>query len=256
MFRRIIDRQRPLFIAGALFFALFIVLGVVSLFDQTQITGVNRWIKPMKFAISPAIYIWTLGVYLYFIDGRERAKKIIGYGAVFLMAGETALIVLQAWRGVHSHFNVSNGFDGMVFSLMGVMILINTFLIVYLLVLSFRAEIDLPRSIVWGMRFGIILFLLSGAVGGVMSVILSHSVGVADGGPGLPLLNWSTRGGDLRAAHFIGMHAFQAVPLFACTMEKYKIKSSVFWTFVFAAGYTAFFTFVFVQAMLGRPLFG
>ena len=254
MIKELFERQRHLMIAGAVSLACLVILAILSLFDSTEILGINRWIKPMKFFVSIAIFLWTVAVYLNFLNGYQKAARVISWGMILIFLVEMIVIVTQSVRGTTSHFNHATPLDEMLFSIMGLSIVFNTVLAAYLLYLYFKAEIDLPKAIVWGMRLGLILFLASSFEGGYMSAQIGHAVGVADGGAGLPVVNWSTKGGDLRAAHFIGMHAFQAVPFFAYTLEKYNVKSATAGTFVFAAVYFAVFTAVFVQALLGKPL--
>jgi hypothetical protein len=253
MIKELFKNQRPLMVAGVISFLGFAVLAVISFFDSTEILGINRWIKPMKFFVSIAIFVWTTAIYLYFLKGFEKSARFISWGMILIFFTEMFVIIFQAARGTTSHFNIKTPFDGILFAIMGFAIALNTLLAFYLLYLYFKAEIELPESVLWGMRLGLILFLASSFEGAYMSQHLSHSVGVADGGKGLPFVNWSTEGGDLRAAHFIGMHAIQAVPFFAYTLEKYNVKSATVLTFLFALVYFAVFTLVFVQALLGKP---
>ena len=255
MIKELFANQRALTAAGAISLLFCAGLAIVSLFDSTEILGVNRWIKPLKFFVSIAIFVWTLAIYLNFLKDYAKSARFISWATIFIFFVEMFIIVLQAWRGTTSHFNTKNALDARLFAVMGIAIAFNTLLVGYLLVLYFAAEIELPRSIVWGMRLGLILFLAACFEGSYMSSQTGHSVGVADGGAGLPGVGWSTKGGDLRVAHFFGMHAFQVMPFFAFTLEKYNVKSSTVWTFIFAAVYFVIFTFLFVEALNGQPFF-
>jgi len=254
----VLQKQPALVTTGLGFILLFFVLAVISIFDATQILGINRWIKPMKFASSIAIFLLTVAVFLSFVRGYESSKLIVAWTMILTMIGEMIVIVLQAARGTTSHFNTATGLDGALFGLMGTLIALNTLAAIYLLFLYFVAEINLPAPIVWGVRLGMILFLMASVEGGVMLSQSSHSVGAADGGAGLPFVNWSSEAGDLRVAHFIGLHAMQILPVaalaFVWLQDYFRQLNPTILTFVLALVYFAAFNFLFLQAMRGQPL--
>lgn len=249
--------QKLLVLTAITFTVLTAVLTILLAADSTQILGINRWIKPVKFSSSIAIYLFTLAIFLFFLPNFSKSKNVITYGSIFFMIGEIVLITMQSARGTTSHFNIATPFNRIVFAAMGIMIVANTFLIIWLTVLYFRADLKLPNAVVWGMRLGLIVFVLGSAQGGYITSQNAHSVGGLDGGAGLPFVNWSTIVGDLRVAHFLGLHAFQAIPLFSLALvylkKQFSFIKPTLLTVIFAALYFSAFTFVFAQALLGKP---
>ena len=85
----------------------------------------------------------------------------------------------------------------------------------------------------------------------------AHNVGVIDGGEGLPLLNWSTIAGDLRVAHFFGLHGIQIIPLFSfLLLRKWNtnMKNQIIVVTIFGLLYAGWIAFTFYQAKQGMPL--
>jgi hypothetical protein len=255
----LVGRNRPLAYGGLAFLAMAVVAAVLIPFDNRTVTGVNPWIKPLKFDLSVAVYLWTLGWLLYALADRFPASvKWISWGVLVCMVVEILCIKVQAIRGVTSHFNVATPLDGIIFGMMGNFIFVNTLLIGYATVLFWISSPAVEAAYLWGIRLGFVTFLLGSLVGVVMVMHNAHSVGVADGGAGLPLLNWSTIGGDLRAAHFVGMHALQLFPLAGYLLHRYNVGggrlSPTLLTVLFCLGYSLLAYGVFSRAMSGKPL--
>lgn len=247
-------RNRMLAVVGIAHFALFLILIPAALLDPTQILGLSRWIKPMKFAISIAIFVLTMAWLLSYLQQSRRAVSVITWIIAVTMTGEMILIALQAMRGVRSHFNQDSAFDAVVFSVMGAMILTNTIAAVYAWLLFLRRPTTITGAHLSGVRLGLAVFVIASMVGGLMVARGSHSVGVHDGGPGLPIVNWSTGGGDLRVAHFAGMHALQILPLLGWTLDRRRIPGARRWVQVSAFVFTAATALLVLQALAGRAL--
>jgi hypothetical protein len=252
-------RRSPVLAATAwLHVLLLVVMLSVAFFDGRTVTGLNPWIKPSKFAISIAVYTFTLAWFMPYLSHYRRTVALISWGTCVVFVGEMACVISQAARGVPSHFNISTAYDASVFALMGMLITFNTLLVVITLLLFFGKTAPLPPAYLWGIRLGLILFFLASIEGMAMINQMAHTVGQPDGGPGLPFVNWSTRAGDLRVAHFLGFHALQILPLAGYSFSRWRTadvrRRPVAYTFVLALFYFAAFTLLFWQASRGRPL--
>jgi hypothetical protein len=204
-------------------------IGIVV--DHRIITGMPAWVKPAKFALSIVIYNFTLLWLLSFIKGHRRLVSMVANATAGIMTVEIVIIVGQVIRGTTSHFNNTTPFDRTLFFIMaGFITLAFVMGIVAAILLLIQRQSD--SAFAWSLRLGMAITLVGMAVaflmttgptpeqlkvvqaGGHTSAIGAHSVGVPDGGPGLPFVGWSTQGGDLRIPHFVGLHALQVLPLF------------------------------------------
>ncbi|MGO1052047.1 hypothetical protein [Crossiella sp. CA198] len=223
--------HRPLLIATALM-ALATVLSLAGLaLDDRVLRGEPIWGKPLKFAVSLLFYLPTWAWMLSLQQKRRRWTWWTATAIAVLVTLEVVIIVFQVVRGQGSHFNNGTPFDAALFQLMGSMITLAWLLNMAQGVVLLKDRLP-DRPMAWAIRGGIVLgsvgiglaFLMTGPTTDQLQVLQqglhqptvgAHSVGVPDGGPGMPLTGWSLTGGDLRIPHFIGIHAMQALPVLA-----------------------------------------
>jgi len=204
---------------------------VLYLLDDTRITGINAWIKPMKFAISVAIYSWTFAWVLHYLKNK-RNRNFISWVVFICMFVENFIITLQAARGEISHYNITPPLNAMLFGIMGTFIVINTLINLYALILfCIKSQVTLTSTMLVAWRAGLLLFFLGSISGGLMISHMGHTVGAVDGGIGLPFTNWSTQAGDIRVAHFFTLHGLQIIPLFAWFIAERKKHSTLYNSF-------------------------
>jgi len=222
--------HRPLLWLTLGMVALAVIALVGLVVDLRTITGMPVWAKPLKFSLSVLIYSVTLS---WLLGQLPRAHPItwwVGTIASVFLAVEMIVIYGAAVAGTTSHFNVSTPFSAAIWGTMAVSIVIVWAATILVAVLLFRADLGDPaRS--FAIRSGLIIavigmglaFLMTSPTAAQLSnfhgIAGAHTVGLPDGGPGLPLLGWSTVAGDLRIPHFVGMHAMQVIPIVALLLE-------------------------------------
>ena len=251
-------RDALLSLTGWAHVALAVPMLVGLAVDERLVLGINPWIKPLKFALSITIYVWTVAFLLGDLRAAApRAARLISRGVALAMTVEILCIGGQALRGVPSHFSQAPALDAAVFSIMGLMIFLNTLLAFWLFLLYWRGNLRLPAPQLWGVRLGLLVFMAGSGLGAVMIGRNGHAVGVPDGGPGLPVLNWSTEAGDLRPPHALGLHGLQVLPLVgwaAARARRFEAARQTGLVLAFAGVYLLVIGLLLHQALAGRPL--
>jgi hypothetical protein len=225
-------------ILGAAMLITFLATAVGVFVDHRVITGAPAWLKPAKFAISISIYCFTFVWLLGFVENRPRLVRLVAHVTVASFVVEMMVIITQAARGTTSHFNQTTPFNSFLWFTMGAFIVLVWTMNLLLAVMLLRQRMP-DRAFAWSLRLGVLIASIGMAAAFLMvtptpeqaaaivsghgpHIVGAHSVGVADGGPGLPVVGWSTVGGDLRVAHFVGLHALQVLPFFGWLLTRRK----------------------------------
>lgn len=244
-----------LFVFALVMAALVPVLALLTVVDGRVLLGAPLWLKPLKFAISTALYTATLSWMLSRLPGRPL--RLVGWVVVVTLAVEMAVIIGQAARGLRSHYNMETPFDAVLWQAMAVAIVLLWLATLAVALRFLRRSANLDRATTTAVRLGLAVALLGMLEGFLMAGGLAHSVGVPDGGPGLPFVGWSTIGGDLRIAHFIGLHAVQALPLLAAGLTAVRAideATRVGLVRVAGAAYGGLVVLLTWQALRAQPL--
>lgn len=276
---RLLRLHRPLTVLAGAMTAMLIASVLGLLFDDRMLVNAPIWAKPFKFAISVGMYALTLAWLLSLVQRGKRAGWWMGtVFAVGIGADMTLLLGQIVFRGRTLHFNKATETDVMINNFVAggaYTAWLATVAMVILLLCQKLPDRALASSLrlgtalaAGGMAQAMLMFSATKAqqavltAGGKPSTFGAHTVGLEDGGPGLPLLGWSTVGGDLRIPHFVGIHAIQALPLIALALaalaRRYPVLSSDLvrrrLVRTAAAGYAGLTAIVSWQAMRGQSI--
>lgn len=247
--RELRERNETLFYFGLLCLGLALLCIILSHFSTTKVHGINAWYKPFKFAISIGLFSWTMGWYCFYLP--DYNVKPYNWSIIVLLGWELLYIFIQAQRGELSHFNVSTPIYSIIYGLMGLSAVLVTLYTAYVGFLFFRYSFpELPHYYVWAIRLGILICVIFSFEGALMGSRMNHSIGALNDNSNLFIVGWSKTVGDLRIAHFIGMHALQVLPLLSFYLLK-NTKATIFMSLLY--GLLALVTLV--QALQGKPLF-
>lgn len=240
-------RNETLFYYGLLCFLLSVIFIILTKYTNTQVYNVNAWYKPFKFAFSTFLFAWAMAWYCYYLPNFNI--KFFNWSVIILLGFEIFYIAFQAGKGQLSHYNLSTPVYAALYTMMALAATLVTLYTAYIGVLFFTNSFpELPNYYVWAIRLGIIIFVIFSFEGFLMGSRLNHSVGALNDNSNWFIIGWSKTVGDLRVAHFIGMHALQVLPI----LSYYVLKNTKL-TIGLSVVYGLLALLTLIQALQAKP---
>ncbi|WP_110514806.1 hypothetical protein [Herpetosiphon llansteffanensis] len=255
------------------FFLVLALAGVIV--DPREVLGQPVWMKSLKFAFSFVVYAPTVLWMFSYVKVRPRLMRFVLDACAAALSIEIVLFIIQAVRGQPMHFNIATPIDETLWSIMGTTIAVFYMINIIGFVVFLRQKPVADRAFILSLKLGMALMLIGFGLGFLMTspspdqmnileaggsvpAIGAHTVGAADGGRGIAVLGWSTEHGDLRIAHFIGIHGAQVLALIGWLLytakQRFSDKQRLALIWGAAVAYLGLVASVTVQALRGQAL--
>ena len=243
--------ERAAYIVGALLMASGLIHLAMLVITGASWVGPVSLRKPTTFGLSFGLTLVTVTWVASFLPLSKRARSSLLGGFTAACAIETALVSLQAWRGVPSHFNMETTADAIVARTLagggGVLVAI----IVVLTLKAFRANPRVPGSMRLAIQIGLVTLVCAVVVGALMIARGMMLVFAGD-----PQTAYAT-GGALKPTHGVTMHASLVLPALAWLLSfaNWSEQRRLTAVLVAAAGYLVFAGVVAVGNVSGVELY-
>ncbi len=241
-------RHRALTIYGFLMAGLMVPTLVLMAFDERTTREVDVWAKPLKFMASTALFSLSTAWFMDLLPESVRtslANRAMAWTVIVTSAFEVAYISIQSALGAASHYNVADPFHAAMFGLMAVAAVLLTGTQAFLAWQIFVHGVERPRPVpTQGVIVGLVLTFVLATASGFMLGGNQPPAGI-----GLPIVGWHLTGGDIRPAHFLGVHAQQFIPLAGFLLQRSAGRSAGFWLAAFVTAYSAAWLLLVVEGL-------
>jgi anti-sigma regulatory factor (Ser/Thr protein kinase) len=160
--------ERTAYVVGTLLLASGLIHLTILTLSNGSWRGPLSLRKPTTFGLSFGLTVITIAWVASFLRLSDRVRVFLLNAFTVACTLETALVTLQAWRGVPSHFNMETPFDASVARTLAAGGFVLVAVIVVLTLAAFRTNPTIPSSLRIAIQIGFVALVGAVVVGALM----------------------------------------------------------------------------------------